>query len=149
MTLGIVEIRRHGDDGVRDGLAEIVVGCLLELLQNHRRDLGGRILLAARFDPGIAVFGGYDAVRHARALAFHLVELAPHESLDRKDGAFRIGDRLSFRDLTDEPLAVFGESNDRRRRTRTLLVHDDSGLAAFHDRHDRVCRAEVDSNDFA
>ena len=32
---------------------------------------------------------------------------------------------------------------------RAFLVHDDGGLSAFHDRDDRVGRAEVDSDDFA
>ena len=39
-------------------------------------------------------------------------------------------------------------ADDGRRRPRALLIHDDGRLAAFHDRHDRVRRAQVDSDDF-
>ena len=43
----------------------------------------------------------------------------------------------------------FGNPDDRGRRARALLVHDDRGLAALHDGDDRVGGAEVDADDFA
>ncbi len=57
LALGVVEVGRDGDDRVGDGLAEIVLGGLLHLLQHHRRDFRRAVLLAARLDPGIAVVG--------------------------------------------------------------------------------------------
>src|SRR5918996_1091213 len=48
LALVVVEVRRDGDDRGVDGLAEIGLGVRLELLQDHRRDLRRRVLLAAR-----------------------------------------------------------------------------------------------------
>src|SRR5690606_33922101 len=69
-----------------------------------------------------------------------------HVALDRTDGAVDVGDRLALGDFTDEHLARLGEGDDRGRRTRTLGVGDDGGLAALEDRDDAVRRAEVDSD---
>ena len=49
LALGIVEVSRHGDDRVGDLLAEIVFGRLLQVLQDERGDLLGRVVLAANF----------------------------------------------------------------------------------------------------
>jgi hypothetical protein len=40
LTLGVVEVRRNGDDRVGDFFAEVVVSGLLQLLQDHSRDFG-------------------------------------------------------------------------------------------------------------
>ena len=75
--------------------------------------------------------------------------LPAHEPLDREDRVFGIGDGLPLGDLTNEPFAVFGETDHGRRDAGALLVDDDGGLPAFHHGNDRVGRAEVDSDDFA
>ena len=149
LPLRVVEVRRHGDDRVGHLLAEVVLGCGLQLLKHHRGDLGRRILLAAHLDPRIAVVSLHDRVRHARDLLRDLAVLAAHEALDRENRVLGVGDGLALGDLADQPLAFFGEADDGRRRASAFLVHDDGGLPAFHDRDDRVGRAEVDSNDFA
>ena len=47
LALVVVEVRRHGDDGAVDGVAEVRLGVGLELLQDHRADLRRAVLLAA------------------------------------------------------------------------------------------------------
>src|SRR5204862_8028052 len=58
-------------------------------------------------------------------------------------------DRLALGDLTDVPLALFGEGHDLGRQPRAFLIHDDRLLPTFHHGHARVGGAEVDSNHFA
>jgi hypothetical protein len=76
----------------------------------------------------------------------HLVELAPHEALDREDGVLRVGDLLPPGRSADEPLAVLGERDDGRRRAAALGVGDDGRLAALEHGHARVRRAQVDAD---
>ena len=67
-------------------------------------------------------------------------------SLDGRDGAVRIRHGLALCRLSDKPLPVFCKCDDRRRRSCSLRVRDDSRLAAFHDRHAAVCRSKVNSD---
>ena len=46
LALGVVEVRRDGDDRLGDLLAEVRLGVGLELLEDHRADLGRRVGLA-------------------------------------------------------------------------------------------------------
>ena len=71
-----------------------------------------------------------------------------HEALDRVDGAARVGDRLPLGRVADQPIALVGEGHHAGRQAVAFLIGDDLDLAAFHDRHDRVRRAQVDADDF-
>ena len=70
-------------------------------------------------------------------------------TLDAHNGLLRIGDRLSFGNLTDHTLAVFRESDDGRRGSRSLRIGDDGRLAAFIYRHARVCCTKVNAYNFS
>ena len=133
------------------GLAEIVLGGLLHLHEHARRDFRRRHLLAVHLDPGVAVVGLDDLVRHHADVLLHdvVVELAADEALDREQRVLRIGDGLALGRLADQHLVVLGEGDDRRRGAITLAVLDHARLAAFHDRDAGVGRAEVDADDFA
>ena len=133
LALRVVEVRRHGDDGLVDRLAEILLGRLLQLLQNHRGDFRRRYSLSRGVDAHVAVRRAHDAIRHHLHLFVHFIELASHEALDREDRVLRVGHRLPLGDLPDQPLAGLGERHDRRRQPAAFRVGDDGGLAAFHD----------------
>jgi hypothetical protein len=110
-----------------------------------------RQLLVAHADPGVAVVGLDDLVRHQAdvLLDFFFVELAADQALDGEQGVFRVGDGLAFGRRADEDLAVFLVGDDRRRGTSAFGIFDDLRLTAFHDRHAGVGGAQVDTDDFA
>ena len=114
LALGIVEIGRHGDDGLLHLLAEIRLGRLFHLLQDECGNLRRRIGPAFDLDPGVAVRGAHDLVGdELLVLVHHRVVVAPaDQALDREDGTLGIGDRLALGRLADEPFAVVSEGDD-------------------------------------
>ena len=135
LALVVVEVRRHRDHGRIDSFAEIRFGIGLELLQDHRRDLRRRVLIAARFDARVAVGAGDDLVGDDRLLLTHLGLLAAHETLDREDRVLRVGDRLALGDGADEALAGGRERDHRGGRATALRVLDDGRLATLKHGH--------------
>ena len=146
LALRVVEVRRDGDDRVGDRLAEIGLGVGLQLLQDHRRDLRRRVLLALGLHAHVAVRALDDLVRDDLHLLGDLLELAAHEPLDREDRVLRVRHLLALRRRADEALAVLRERDDGRRRAAALGVRNDGRLTALEHGHARVGRAEVDSN---
>ena len=149
LTLGVIEIRRNGDHGLIDLCSEIVFSRLLQLLQDHCRDLRRAILFALRGDSNVAVRCLFNLVGHLLDLVLHFVKFAAHEPLYRKESIFRICHRLPLCDLTNQPVAIFCKCNHGRRRPSALRICYYNWLTAFHYRHDRVRGSEVDSYDFA
>ena len=148
LALGVVEVGRHGDDGVRHLLAQVRLGVGLELLEGHGRDLLGREVLASvGHDRHGPILGpGLDFVRDDLALRVDLAVATAHETLDRVDGVLGVDGRLAAGELAHQPLAGLGEGDHRRSRPRTLRVGDDHGLSSLHDRDHGVRRPEVDSD---
>ncbi len=124
LTLGVLEVRGHGDDRVGDLLAQVCLGVALELHQHARADLLCGVLLVV------------DAHR----------PIGADVALDRADGAVDIGDRLVLCGLADQNLTVLGERDDRWGGARSFRVRDDDRLAAFENGDDRVRGPEVDSD---
>ena len=149
LTLGVVEIGGHRDDGLSDGFTQVRLGGFFHLLQDESRNLAGRVLLAAHFDPGIAIAAVDDLVGHVLLIFddHRIVKAAPDQTLDGKHGVRGVGDRLTLGGLADQTL-VFGETDDRGRGARAFCVFDDPGLRAVHDGNARVGRPEVNTNDF-
>ena len=151
LTLAVVEVRGNRDHGFRDRLAEIVFSGLLHLAQHFRRDLRRRELLAVRFDPGVAVVGLDDLVGHQADVLLHFLffKAAADQAFDRVQRVPRVRDRLTLGRRADQDFVLVDIRDDRRRGARAFRVLDDANLIAFHDRHARVGRAEVDADDFA
>ena len=128
LALGVVEVGRDGDDRLGDLLAEVGLGVGLELLEDHRADLGRRVRLVADDDPDPVALGILlDLVRDELLRALHLgvVPAAAHEPLDREDGVGRVRDGLALGQLADESLAGLGEGDDRRDGPAALGRGDD------------------------
>ena len=124
LTLVIVEVRRHGDDGVGDRLAQVRLGVALQLLQDE----------------------GADLLRVERLPVDLRLPVGAHVALDGADGAVDVRDALALGDLASQDLAVLREGDDGRGGASALGVRDDGGLATLQDGDDGVRRAEVDSD---
>ena len=124
LALGVLEVGRHGDDRVGDGLAEVGLSVPLQFLEYARGDLLRRVLLAVDVDRPVGA----------------------HVALDRPDRPVDVGDCLALGDLADQDLAVLGEGHDGRGRPGAFGVGDDGGLAALEDGDDGVGRPQVDTD---
>ena len=148
VALRVVEVRGHRDDGAVHRLAEVVFRRLLHLLQDHRRDLGRAVPLAAYLDRREAVLAFHDLVGDLLDLLLDLVHPAAHEALDREDSVLGVGHGLALRHLADQALTVLGEGHHGRGRPATLGVGNHDGVPALHDGDHRIGGAQVDADDF-
>ena len=128
LTLTVVEVRRDGDNCLRNSLAEVCLCIALELLQNHRGDLGRRVVLA---------------------VDRHMIVALAHVTLDGRNRAVGIRDRLVLRETPDKTLPILRKAHDGRRDAAALRVRDDGRLAALHDGDNGVRRSKVDTNYFS
>src|SRR5262249_19906628 len=151
LTLRVVEIGWHRDDGLLNLLPEIGFRRLFHLLQDERGYLRGRVSLTVDLNPGVAIRSLGDLVRdQLLVLLDHWVVVAPaDQALDCEDRLFGIGYRLALGRLSNETLAVVGEGHDRRRGTHAFSVFDNLRRLAFHDGDARIVGAEVDADDLA
>ena len=148
LPLRVVKVSRHGDDRLGDFLAEIVFRRLLQLLQDHRRNLRRSVLLPLRHD-GQVVAVPLDLVRDHLQFFADLVVAASHEPLDRENRVLRIGNSLPLSDLPHQPFAGFGESDNRRRSPPTFFVRYNFRLSTLHNRDAGVGGAEVNSDNLS
>ena len=146
LPLSVVEVRGNGDHRVGDLLAEVRLGVGLELLQDHRGDLLGRVVLAVDLHLGAAVLAGDDLVRDLLRLGAHLAEQPAHEALDGVDGVLGVDCGLTPGQLSDQALTGARERDHRRGGAAALGVGDDDGLAALHHCDHAVGGAEVDAD---
>ena len=149
LTLGVVKVRRDGDDSLGDGLAEVLLGVSLHLAKNHGADLLRREVLAINLDNGTVAGAALDGVRDGLELGADLVIATAHETLDREDRVLGVGDGLVLGGLAHDTVAVGTEANNGRRGAVTLGVHDDGGLAALEDGHCRVGCTKVNTENLA
>lgn len=80
---------------------------------------------------------------------FRIFESPTNQTLGGVEGVGGIGDGLTFGRHADQPLAVLGKGDDRRRRSGTLGIFNDLCLFALHDGHAGIGGAEIDADDSA
>ena len=148
LTLGIVEVSWHGDNGLGDRLTQVIFRGLLHFLQHLRRNLRRRHFLAFHFHPGIAIVSLGDLVgHHLDVLLNHLVvKTTADQTLHRIQGIFRVGHRLTLGRLTDQGFLVVGVGDDGRRSARAFCVFNNLGLVTFQHGHTAVGRTQVDTD---
>ncbi|EAU48101.1 putative NAD-specific glutamate dehydrogenase encoded in antisense gene pair with dnaKJ [Salipiger bermudensis HTCC2601] len=149
LTLGVVEIGRHGDDRLGHLFAEIAFGGFLHLAEDEGGNLRRRILFALGFHPRVAIAAVNDLVGHDALILGHLGVggATADQALDGKDGGFGVGDGLALCGLADEAFIV-GKCDDGGGGAGAFGVFDHARLAAVHDGDAGVRGAEVDTDNF-
>ena len=121
LTLSVIEVCGHRDDGFRDLLAQICLRFLFELAEDHCGDLLRGIILPVH----------------------RYLVVGTHLSLDGAHCSVGVGDSLALCDLSDDALSLLGECDHRRCRAAAFRVGDDYRFPVLYDRNTRVCGAEV------
>ncbi len=147
LPLGIVEVGRHGDDRALHLVAQVVLGGLLEVLENHGGDFLRRVILAAHADLYGFIRPADDLVGHHLLFRGHLVVPAAHEPLDREDGVLGVGHLLVLGRLADQDLALIGKADHAGRQPAALLVYKYLWRRAFHQSNYAVGRSQVNAYD--
>ena len=147
LALCVVEVCRDGDDGLRDGLANLLLGVVLQLLQHDRGNFLGHVVLAVDVDDRAAVLARLHAIGNGLLLFAGLGVGTADEALDGAHGVLRVGDRLVLSGLADHALAILAEADNGRRGAVALGVNEDFRLGALHDRHGGIRGAKVDTDD--
>mmetsp|Transcript_15799 Transcript_15799/g.47414 ORF Transcript_15799/g.47414 Transcript_15799/m.47414 type:complete len:315 (-) Transcript_15799:19-963(-) len=150
LTLSIVEVRRHRDHGVLHLLAEVVLGGLLHLGQDHgghllrRHDLG--LALDLHPDHGLGVL-----IHDLKGKELHVLldrgvlEAAANEALHVEERLRRVDGGLILGRLTDQTLIV-REGHVGGRDAVSLVVRDDLDTAILVDADARVGRTQIDTD---
>ena len=147
LALAVVEVGGHGDDGLRDGLAELRLRVRLQLLEHHRRDLRRGVVPVTHHDGDVAGAARLRRVAERRALALDLCELPPDEPLDGVDRVLRVRNGLPLGDRADVALAALRvQRDDGGGGAASLRVLEHQGLAGLHHGHSRVGGAQVDAD---
>ena len=126
LSLRVVEVGRHSDDSLLDGVADVALGCLLHLGEDEGTNLGGRVGLATGLNPGIAIAGTDDLVRKVLhvSLGLSIVESTSDKTLGSVESVLGVLDCLSLGNITDVTGAIFSEGNNGGSGTGTLGVLD-------------------------
>jgi NAD-specific glutamate dehydrogenase. len=126
LTLRVVEVGRDGNDGTSDGLAQVGLGSLLHLGEDHGRDLlgGENFGLALEFNLNdrlaIAINDLEGEVLHI-ALNLRVTELAADQALGVKDSVVGVHGDLVLGGITDETLGI-GEGDERGGSAVALVI---------------------------
>jgi hypothetical protein len=127
LALGVVEVRRRRDDGLRHRVAQVRLGVALQLLEDAGGDLLRGVVLAIDVDLPV----GADV------------------ALDRAHRPVGVRDGLALGDLADQYLTGLRERDHRGSGPGAFGVGDDGGLTRLERGHHRVGGAEVDADGLA
>src|SRR4030095_8994823 len=101
------------------------------------------ILLACNLETYRIVWAGHNLVGNVLDFRLHFRVAASDKAFGRVNGVFRVENRLTFSDLTDQSFAGFGEGDNRGGQPAALAINHHGGLSALHDGDYRVRSAEV------
>ena len=98
VALAVVEVSGDRDHGLCDGLAQLGLGVLLQLLQHHCGYLRRSVRFVAHLDVCIVIVVLHNLVREQRQVLLHAVlgKTSAHEAFDGVDGVLGIGHSLAL-----------------------------------------------------
>ena len=148
LTLGVVEVCRHGDDGLVDFVSQVRLGRLFQLSQGRGGNFRRRKFAAIDLDLDVVLRPTDDLVGYDLLFRGHFIVAAAHESLDRGDGSLWIRNGLSSCRLAHERFVFVRVSDHAGCEPVAFGVGDDFGFFAFHHCNNRVSGSQIDTDDF-
>ncbi|GBE60908.1 NAD-specific glutamate dehydrogenase [Babesia ovata] len=151
LTLGVVEVGGHGDDGVLDGLAEVELSNLLHLDEDHRGDFlrveGLLLSLEGDLDGGLAAntVGDLEGPVLHVILDGGVVKPPSDEPLGVEDGVLGVAGLLVLGGVTNQTLSV-GEGDVGGGGPVTLVIGDDLHVVVLVDTNTGVGGTQIDTN---
>ena len=114
LSLGIVEVSGHSDNGVVDLSTEVSLSGLLHLSEDEGTNLGWRILLATSLNPRVTIVGLDDLVRQVSHVLLRdlVIESTTDETLGGEEGVLWVLHGLALSDITNVTGAVLSERNN-------------------------------------
>ncbi len=151
LTLRVIKVSRHGNNGFRNRLAQIILGGLFHFLQNFCRNLWRCFLVALSFHPSITIVGADNFVRHHRDVFLYdiIFELTTYQTLHCEQCIGRVGYGLTLSALTHQNFTVVGKRNNGWGSAIALGVFNNFCFFAFQHGYTRVGGSQIDTNDFA
>jgi len=148
LSLGIVEISRHGNDGLLAGMSKIRLSGFLHFHQNEGSNLLRRVLLTSGFNPGISISSSNNFVGEVLEIFLGglVIEASSNESFTGENCVFGISDGLSLGRDTNEALVVVGESDGGGRGPLTLRIFNNLSIVSLHDGDAGVGGAQINSD---
>ena len=144
LALGIVKIRRHGNDRIGDFRSESFRSATLQAFQ----DLGGyghRALFAGHgVDTGHGRVARREFIGKGLAQTFNVFDAAAHQSLHRRNGIERVFMRYRHGVVTHHRLALVPVAHHRGQQMPAVRIRQGLGHAATHTGHQRIGGAEID-----
>ena len=149
LTLGVGEVGRNRDHSFGYWLTEEILSGFLHLLEHFSRDLRWCHLLTLYLNPGIAVIGTRNAVRHDLQVTLYFVifEATTDQTLDGKQGIFGVGDSLTLGGLTNQNFTIIGIGDDGRGGTIAFGVLDNTRMVTIQNGYTGVGRTQVNTDD--
>ena len=145
LPLRVVEVRGHGDDGLRR-----IAGAAADFLQDEGGQFFRRMFLAgdldvqhlaARFD-----FAFEHLIGNERQFLLQIGERAAHETFDAVDGVIGIAQAALPGRAADQHVTIVVEADDARHQRDAVLVADDDGPAVLHVRGEAERGAEINTD---
>lgn len=150
LTLGVVEVGRDGDNGVVDGAAQVGLGGLTHLGEDHGGDLLGceglDLGLVLDLDDGLSALVDdlEGEVLHV-SLNLSVGELAANQTLGIEDCVGGVHGDLVLGGISDQTLGIC-EGDERGRCSVALVIGNNLNPVISVDTNTRVGRAQINTD---